>query len=289
MENSENVQKLKTIYDKQIPNNDTEKENIFKDKTGRETIKKSAESIGNISIVEKDSFEPIEYQDIKNEESIFEVFKSKEYTETITNILNAIDNYYNDNESYDDYPYFRIQNTCKFIPKLKTPSQILSERQLREIHANLPYYQQFKNFKLVFSPENHGNSMRTFYLYTKNLKSYILVIKDINQNIFGGYISDEIHCSENFYGTGECFVFSFFKSERIHCFHSTGSNDLYIRTDEDSISLGASNNLYSIFIKGDFNSGYTGSTLTFKNPILTESTDFTIVRMEIWTFTDELI
>ena len=120
-------------------------------------------------------------------------------------------------------------------------------------------------------------------------KSYILVIKDENQNVFGSYISDEIRNSENFYGTGESFVFTFYKTERIHCFHSTGLNDLYIRTDEDSISIGASNNLYSLFIKGDFNSGFTGNSLTFKNPILTEGTHFDINTIELWTFTDELL
>lgn len=265
-----------------------ENENILKDKS-KEIISNKTNLATHISILEQDSFEPIEYQDIKNEESIFEVFKTKEYTATVTNVLNAIDNYYNENETYDDYPYFRIQNTCKFIPKLKTPSKILSDRQLREIHANLPYYQQFKNFKLVFSPEEHGMSMRTFYFNTKNYKSYILVIKDENQNVFGGYISDEIRNSLDFYGTGETFVFTFYKSERIHCFHSTGANDLYVRTDEDSISLGASNNLYSIFIKGDFDSGYTGTTATFKNPILTDKTNYNVMRLELWTFTDELL
>ena len=105
--------------------------------------------------------------------------------------------------------------------------------------------------------------MRTFYLKTKNFKSYILVIKDENDNIFGGYISDEIKSSENFYGTGETFVFSFFKSDRIHCFPSTGVNDLYVRTDDDSISLGASNNLYSLFIKGDFDCKVIGLICTF--------------------------
>jgi len=263
-------------------------ENIYNENTTI-TNSNNIDSSANISIFEKDNFEPIDYIDIKNEESIFEVFKSKDYTETVSNILNAIDNYYNDNQTFDDYPYFRIQNTCKFIPKLKTPSKILSERQLREIHANLPYYQQFKNFTLVFSPEIHGMSIRTFYLNTKNVKSYILVIKDENQNIFGGYITDEIHCSENFYGTGECFVFTFYKSDRIHCFHSTGENDLFVRTDEDSISIGASNNLYSIFIKGDFNIGYTGTTQTFKNPLLTDKTKFDIINMELWTVTNELI
>lgn len=265
-----------------------ESERILIDST-KEQISKQSNFGPNLSKMEKDSFEPIEYQDIKNEDSIFEVFKSKEYTETVTSILNSVENYYNEKETYDDYPYFRIQNTCKFIPKLKTPTKILSERQLREIHANIPYYQQFKNFKLIFDPDEHGNSMRTFYLKTKNIKSYVLVIKDENNNIFGGYISDEIRSSENFYGTGETFVFTFFKSERIHCFPSTGVNDLYVRTDEDSISLGASNNLYSLFIKGDFDSGYTGNTQTFKNPELTENTKFNIIRMELWSFTDELL
>lgn len=131
--------------------------------------------------------------------------------------------------------------------------------------------------------------MRTFYLRTKNHKTYLLLIRDENKNIFGAYITDEIRNSQVFYESGETFIFTFYKSERIHYFNATGVNDLYIRTDEDSLSFGASNNKYSIFINGYFNSGYTDTTTTFKNPILTGCTQYKIMRMEMWAFTDELM
>lgn len=46
----------------------------------------------DISMLEKDTFEPIDYLDIQKEESIFEVFKTNDYRETVSNILNAINN-----------------------------------------------------------------------------------------------------------------------------------------------------------------------------------------------------
>ena len=245
--------------------------------------------LDNFDNIDLETLEPIEYQDMKTEDSISVVIKSLDFTNTISTILNSIENYSYNNKIYDEYPYFRIQNTCKFIPKLNFPSQILSYKHLREIHVNLPYYHQFKNLQLVFSPNIHGMSMRTFYYNCKNFSSYIIVIEDQNENIFGGFINDKIKCSDNFYGTGESFVFTFYKSERIHCFHATGTNDLYIRTDEDSISIGASSNLYSLFVNGDFNTGYTDYTKTFNNPLLTEDSKFDIYRMEIWSFTDELV
>ena len=59
----------------------------------------------------------------------------------IKSILTSIDNYNQDIDTIDDYPYFRgyiylnlVQNMCKFIPKLNVVSEIFSERQLREVN-----------------------------------------------------------------------------------------------------------------------------------------------------------
>jgi len=245
----------------------------------------NANRSAHMSQIEKDSFEPIEYEDIKSEEAIFEVFKANDYTEVVTGIINAIDNYYGDADTYDDYPYFRVQNTCKFVPKLNTPSEILSERQLRDLHAHLPYYNQYKNLKLVFSASRDGYFLNTFYYKGQNIKNSILVIKDDNGCVFGAYASEDYRNSPHeFYGTGETFLFTFFKTERIHCFPSTGLNEYYINSDDSNLSFGCSDNYFSLSLENDFTKGYSKSTQTYKNPPLSLKENFFISKLELWTF-----
>ena len=84
---------------------------------------------------------------------------------------------------------------CKFIPKLNIPSEILSERQLREVnynvlnklHANMPYYHQYKNLRLLYSSNKHGIAMKTFYMKTEDVKNTIFVVKDDEQNVIFFY------------------------------------------------------------------------------------------------------
>ena len=66
-------------------------------------------------------FEPVEYEDPKNEETIFEIFKGKDWDQTVPQILEAIERS-KDDMVYGDYPYFKISNTCQFIPQLSSPS-----------------------------------------------------------------------------------------------------------------------------------------------------------------------
>jgi hypothetical protein len=241
----------------------------------------------NLTSLEKDSFEPIEYEDVKNEESIFEIFTAKDYPEVMSGILQSIDNYYQDNDTYDDYPYFRVQNTCKFIPKLSHPSEILSERQLRELHAHLPYYHQYRNLKLVYSMTKDGCALKTFYMKSHDVKNSILIVKDDNQNVFGAYASEEFYSAHKFYGTGESFLFTFFKTERIHCFPSTGSNEHYIYSDEKMLAFGCSDDYFSLCLENDFLSGYSKMTQTYKNPPLTPKDSFFVIKLELWTFMDK--
>jgi hypothetical protein len=249
-----------------------------------ETISKNEPNFSNI---EKESFEPIEYEDLKNEESIFEVFKANDYNDIVSNIIKSIDNYYSDNDSYDDYPYFRVQNTCKFIPKLNTASEIFSERQLRELHAHLPYYNQYKNLKLIYSTSKHGCNLKTFYMNGENAKNSILLIKDDNQNVFGAYFSEEYKNNpQGFYGTGETFLFTFYKTERIHVFATTGINDYYVYSDDKVLCYGCSDNYFSLSLEKDFLCGYSRTTQTFKNPPLSTKDNFFIVKLELWTFWD---
>lgn len=56
---------------------------------------------------EKEKFDLVKQADLKSEPAIFEIVKVKEYSEIIQGILKSIDNYNQDLETMDDYPYFR--------------------------------------------------------------------------------------------------------------------------------------------------------------------------------------
>jgi hypothetical protein len=244
----------------------------------------------NTITIDKENFQPIEYEDVKNEPSVFEIFKSKDYTDVIHNVVQSIDNFYQDSESYDDYPYFRIQTSTKFIPKLDKTSEILSERQLKELHTHLPYYHKYKNLRLIYTMSKDGCSMKTFYYKSEGIKNSILLVKDDNQNVFGAFISEEFRSNpQGFYGTGETFLFSFFKSERIHCFPSTGLNDYYIYSDDKRVCFGCSDNYFSLSLENEFMTGYTKTTQTYKNPPLSTKENFFISKLELWTFQEDIV
>jgi len=72
----------------------------------------------------------------------------------------------------------------------------------------------------------------------------LYIIITINK-ICGAYSASEFKYSDQFYGTGETFVFSFYNEERIHSFNSTNINEFYIYSDNDLLAFGCS---YIFFI-----------------------------------------
>lgn len=234
-----------------------------------------------------DNFEPIEYEDPKKEESIFEIFKAKDWDTTVPHILESIERSRDTNSSYGDYPYFKIQNTCNFVPKLSAPSEILNELHLKELHSRLPYYLQYLNFKLVYSLSKDGSLLKTFYQKNKDINNSIIVVKDDNGNVFGAFATEMFHNKSDFYGTGETFLFTFYNGTRIHVFNSTGKNEHYIYSDNKQLCFGCSDNYFSLALENDFYEGYSKTTQTFNNQILNRGDKFIIIKLECWTFLEK--
>lgn len=113
-------------------------------------------------------------------------------------------------------------------------------------------------------------------------KNTVLLIKDDKNNTFGVFSNESYSMNTKFYGTGECFLFSFFETEKIHCFHSTGFNENFIYSDENMMAFGCSDNYFSLCIKDNMLSGYSKTTQTFKNPCLARNDNFFIVKLELW-------
>ena len=60
------------------------------------------------------------------DECIFEVTKSKNYEKIFPPLIQKIDQKLYQNKSSEDYPYFNTNNKAKFLPRLDSKSEILS-------------------------------------------------------------------------------------------------------------------------------------------------------------------
>ena len=94
------------------------------------------------------------------------------------------------------------------LPNLSEPSLLLSELKTKQIIEKLPLYLKHRDWKMIYSTNNHGWSINTLYRQAEGYGCNVLVIKDENHFGFGGFASQTWVVSKKFYGNGECFLFS---------------------------------------------------------------------------------
>ncbi|CAF0812673.1 unnamed protein product [Didymodactylos carnosus] len=172
-------------------------------------------------------------------------------------------------------------------PKLLQPSLILSEEQTKEILVELPARVHGSKWNLTFSTENHGFSLNALYRRSmeQDLDSTsLLIVKDVEQNIFGAFLSSRLMISDGFYGTGESFLFTFYPTFRV--FHWSHHNLFFIKGDLHSLGFGSGEGTYGLWLDSDLYHGRTCPSKTYNNDYLTRSEDFIVSHVELWSFID---
>lgn len=232
-------------------------------------------------------FEPVQDDDIKKEDCVFEVFKSENYGKVLPNLIKAIDANIIEDKISEEYPYFNPKNPVKYLPKLDTPSEILNNAQLKEIHSYLPYFHQYVSLYRLFSISVDGSALKSLYKKCEGIKNSILVIKDNEGNVFGGYASDVFYPSSTFCGSPDSFLFTFLKENKIHVYKSTEINDHYMYCDNEQICFGNTDDYFSLSLKNNLLDGYSKTTTTYNNKPLNNKEQFVIVKLEVWGFKEK--
>ena len=235
-----------------------------------------------------DIYIPLEKDDDDDEdEDSIKITKKNNYKEIMLNLKNDIFSFISKKEIYNNYPYLRVENNTKFIPKLSSQSKILTEKKLIEIHSHIPYYHQYKDLKLLYSMDKDGTDFMTLINSGENYQNTILFAKSIKNEIFGAYLSEPLRVLYgDFYGTAETFVFTFYDTDRIRVFPATRENDLYIYTEPEKIAFGCTEENFALCFENNFENCFTGKTITFNNPSLVKEnvSNVTVVNCELWTF-----
>jgi hypothetical protein len=118
-----------------------------------------------------------------------------------------------------------LASLIKYLPNKSEKSEILNDLQISNLVENFPSMMMYNDWTLVYSVNRDGVSVGTFFEKCKNWKYTLIVVKDTNGYIFGGFCSETWRSSTKFYGTGENFLYTFKNTDTPIVYNWTGEND----------------------------------------------------------------
>lgn len=210
--------------------------------------------------------------------------------------LNMIDNFFSEptTKSWEIITVEeakRRKSTCSYyededetaLPVLQPHSALLENMHIEQLARRLPARVQGYPWRLAYSTLEHGTSLKTLYRKSKSLDSpVLLVIKDMDNQIFGAYATHPFKFSDHYYGTGETFLYTF--SPNFKVFKWSGENSYFINGDITSLELGGGGGRFGLWLDADLYHGRSNSCSTFNNDILSKKEDFIVQDLEVWTF-----
>ncbi|GLV41527.1 skywalker [Carabus blaptoides fortunei] len=152
---------------------------------------------------------------------------------------------------------------------------------------------------LLYTTEEHGCSLTTFYVRVEQHEPTLLMIKTCNNEVFGAYCSSRWHernlkddrgQRQAYFGTGETFLFSLYPERAKYPWvgmdgdkHLGHGSELFMAADSKMITIGGGEG-QAIWMDENIRYGKTDACTTFNNPPLCTSGDFEIRVLEVYGF-----
>uniref|UniRef100_A0A671U434 Nuclear receptor coactivator 7 n=1 Tax=Sparus aurata TaxID=8175 RepID=A0A671U434_SPAAU len=169
------------------------------------------------------------------------------------------------------------------LPMLSDTSDLLQDTHMEKLACRLPARVQGYPWRLAYSTVKHGTSLKTLYRSLQDVDSpVLLVVKDMDSQIFGAFSTHPFRVSEHCYGTGETFLYSF--CPEIKVYRWTGENSYFVKGNTDSLQLGGGGGQLGLWLDAELYRGTTTKCATFNNQPLSAQQDFNIHSLEVWTF-----
>ncbi|CAJ1078047.1 nuclear receptor coactivator 7 [Xyrichtys novacula] len=169
------------------------------------------------------------------------------------------------------------------LPILSDTSDLLQDTHIEKLACRLPARVQGYPWRLAYSTVRHGTSLKTLYRSLAEVDSpVLLVIKDMDNQIFGAFSTHPFRVSEHCYGTGETFLYSF--CPEIKVYRWTGENSYFVKGNIDSLQMGGGGGQLGLWLDAELYRGTTTKCATFNNQPLSAQQDFNIHSLEVWTF-----
>ncbi|XP_024535468.1 TLD domain-containing protein 1 [Selaginella moellendorffii] len=173
-------------------------------------------------------------------------------------------------------------------PKLDNQNIILRREHAWHIAGKLQP-QECEDWMLLYHSSVNGASFNTFLKSVSVSKGCtILVIKDKEGCIYGGYASQPWEKHSEFYGDMKCFLFTLYPEAAIHRPSGSNSNLQWCAINYTSpnipngIGFGGQIHHFGLFIHSAFDRGSTYPSVTFNSPALSSQAAITPDVIECW-------
>ncbi|KAF6040361.1 NCOA7 [Bugula neritina] len=173
------------------------------------------------------------------------------------------------------------------VPDMVGESLLLSDENIKKLVMCLPARVEGHRWRLAYSNEAHGFSLNTLYRNMCEFESATLVvILDDNDRMFGAFSSAPLHLCEHFYGTGECFLFTFVNGFKSYPW--SGKNMFCVRGGQQALTFGTGSSACGLWLDADIYHGRTQHCDTFNNdPLTGDDEDFIVKAIEVWGLNDQ--
>ncbi|XP_044283742.1 MTOR-associated protein MEAK7 isoform X2 [Varanus komodoensis] len=154
------------------------------------------------------------------------------------------------------------------------------------INSHLPSELQQK-WRLLFASSVHGESFTQLCGHIVNKGPCVLVLKDTDGHIFGGFSSSSWEVKPQFQGNSSCFLFSV--APTLAVFSYTGYNDHYMylnhgqQTMPNGLGMGGQHGYFGLWVDSNYGKGHSRAKprcTTYNSPQLSAKENFTLDAME---------
>ncbi|KAK6126432.1 hypothetical protein DH2020_039820 [Rehmannia glutinosa] len=180
------------------------------------------------------------------------------------------------------------------VPKLLHPDVDPSHMLLRKEYAwhigGALSPTELDEWKLLYHSAVHGQSFNTFlgHMLRRLDGPTVLIVKDREGCIYGGYASQPWERHADFYGDMRSFLFQLYPKASI--FRPTGGNHnlqwCAVNFTSDSIpngiGFGGRVNHFGLFLSANFDQGHTFTCTTFGSPCLSKTSKIYPETIECW-------
>ncbi|XP_055477022.1 MTOR-associated protein MEAK7 [Psammomys obesus] len=144
-------------------------------------------------------------------------------------------------------------------------------------------------WRLLFSTQLHGQSFSQLCSHITHQGPCLLVLKDKDGYVFGGFASCSWELKPQFQGDSKCFLFSVFPS--MATYMHTGYNDHFMylnqgqQTMPNGLGMGGQHYYFGLWVAADFGKGHSKAKpacTTYNSPQLSAQEEFQFDKMEVW-------
>ncbi|KAL2652414.1 hypothetical protein R1flu_020542 [Riccia fluitans] len=179
------------------------------------------------------------------------------------------------------------------VPSLLIPEGIDCSTLLRKEYAwhiaGPLQLQETQEWVLLYHSSVNGLSFNTFMGHISAARGpSILVVKDKQGNIFGGYASQPWERHSEFYGDMKSFLFTL--HPRLSIYRCSGKNNniqwcaanFVSESLPNGIGFGGQIHHFGLFMSSSFERGHSRPSITFSSPVLSSAAEFEPDTIECW-------